>query len=134
MKKSACSICGYQWLTGQNGSHQCSTELLSKIEDTAKALQKIKDIVVGESNPSFFSHIHTTRTRMEIADICDGALSRGVPALEETCFDCGVPIDFNATGTPLRPLLPFYTVWVKNKMKKCCPKCFDEKYYDKWMG
>lgn len=83
MKKSTCCTCGYQWLTGQDGSHQCSIELLSKIENMAKALQKIKDIVVGGTNPSFSSHIRTTQTRMKIADICDGSLYRGIPALDE---------------------------------------------------
>lgn len=82
MKKSTCYTCGYQWPTGQNGSHQCSTELLSKIEDMSKALQEIKDIVVGESSPFFSSHMHTTRTRMKIADICDGSLYPKVPALD----------------------------------------------------
>lgn len=39
LEKSTCCTCGYQWPTGQNGSHQCSIELLSKIEDLEKVLK-----------------------------------------------------------------------------------------------
>ena len=67
MKLSTCCTCGYQWPTGQNGSHQCSIELLSKIETMAKALEKIKNIVVGEKDPAFSSQIQTTLTRGSIA-------------------------------------------------------------------
>lgn len=37
-KKSKCCTCGYEWITGENGSHSCSQELnkrLKKIEKLA---------------------------------------------------------------------------------------------------
>jgi hypothetical protein len=48
----------------------------------AKALQKIRGIVSGEASPHFHSNISTTKARMYVADICDAALSHGVPALD----------------------------------------------------
>lgn len=45
--KSTCLSCGYEWLTGTDGSHSCSSEM-SKTIETLKGELKLK-IEVAES-------------------------------------------------------------------------------------
>jgi hypothetical protein len=43
--------------------------------DALAALEKLKELVVGSRFPRWADHDATTQTRIQIADICDKALS-----------------------------------------------------------
>lgn len=53
------------------------------------------------------------------------------PGDEDHCFACGEA--FNAAAARERGHLPFYTVLIGTRVKRCCPDCFPV-YQDYWLG
>ena len=49
--KSKCATCGYEWITGMNGAHNCAEKLVGRVrvqqKETKKLKKYLKDLTVN---------------------------------------------------------------------------------------
>lgn len=46
LKMSECCTCGYQWPTGQDGSHTCSVYMQKKIDEQKVEIAQLTDMLI----------------------------------------------------------------------------------------
>ena len=44
-RKSQCCTCGYEWITGRDGSHSCSQEMAKTIAAQQKQIDELMEVV-----------------------------------------------------------------------------------------
>ncbi len=67
-ERSKCCTCGYEWFTGLDGSHQCSTELLKKIDRLEKIEAAAFDVLAydwGENDDDAVETIIRLRSAVD---------------------------------------------------------------------
>lgn len=48
MKMSKCGRCGYEWVTGKSGAHDCATELEKTIKEQAQRIEDQQEMIKSQ--------------------------------------------------------------------------------------